>query len=268
MTQALRRRGLNLRTSKTEMMPRSDAKNRIEGVIPVIETVQERYRKLMKELLGNIDPYLPLVEIDDPNDAPLFVVQEAFVENFLKDDTHFNTSLFHYILKRLADHRAKFALNYCLKQLYIKPQETQPILEYIALVGAHDEAQAAILKFLQSQDNIYEYQRYQIFRWVGNVPCSPLSGLLTLARQLTFDLSRPSYLRSVCRKLLGEHGTIADLDRLEGSYADVREDLEAAQVLISLKRMEVGRRNAFYGRVEGDGLLRGRAVRLVRQSRL
>jgi hypothetical protein len=92
--------------------------------------------------------------------------------------------------------------------------------------------------------------------------------LLTIARQLTFDLSRPSYLRAVCRKLLQEHGSISDRERLEVSYGHAHDDLEAAQILISLKNMEAGRRNAFYGRVEGDGLLRARAVRLVRQRRL
>ena len=159
-------------------------------------------------------------------------------------------------------------MKFGMRQLYIRPQETQPVLDYISAVGAHDEAYPEVLRFLKSQDDLYEYQKYQIFRWIAEATVTPTPGLLTLARQLTFDLSRPAYLRAVCRKLLQDHGTIADLDRLEASYVDVRDDLEAAQTLISLKRMDAGRRNAFYGRVEDDGVLRARAVRLVRQGRV
>jgi hypothetical protein len=39
-------------------------------------------------------------------------------------------------------------------------------------------------------------------------------------------------------------------------------------VLVSLKRIEIGRRNAFYGRVAGDGLLCQRAIGLVKEQRL
>ena len=136
------------------------------------------------------------------------------------------------------------------------------------MVGDHEEAYPALYKFLTSDNNIYDYQKYQIFRWLSEAPLHPTPKLLTIARQLTFDLSRPSYLRAVCRKLLQDYGSIGDRDRLEASYGQAHDDLEAAQILISLKNMEAGRRNAFYGRVEGDGLLRARAVSLVKQNRL
>ena len=70
------------------------------------------------------------------------------------------------------------------------------------------------------------------------------------------------------RAILQESGTTADLDRLEVSYGAVHDDLEKAQVLLALKRTEVGRRNAFYGRVAGDGPLCGMAVRLVKEGRV
>jgi hypothetical protein len=271
MTQALRRRGLNLQTAKTEMMVRDAAKTWIEGITPVIEAVQERYRKEIAEIVGHLNPYAPISEIEiqiDPEEAPLEILKEVFHEHFVGEGARFNTPLFHYILKRLGAQKDASALDFSIKQLYIRPQETQPILDYIGHIGAHAEACPAICEFLNSEDNIYEYQKYQIFRWLGDAPAAPPANLMTLARQFTFDLSRPSYLRAVCRKLLQDHGTIADMDRLEGSYSEARDDLEAAQILVSLKRMESGRRNAFFGRVEGDGLLRARAVRLVRQGRV
>jgi hypothetical protein len=70
LTRALRRRGLNLQTSKTEMIGRSDAKKRIEGIAPVIVAAQERYRKEIAEIVGNLDPYAPIEEQVDPDVAP------------------------------------------------------------------------------------------------------------------------------------------------------------------------------------------------------
>ena len=271
MSQAFRRRGLNLQTSKTEMVARGNARTRIEGISPVIEAVQERYREKIAEIVGGLDPYAPISEIEiqvNPDEAPLDVLKDVFDNRFVGKDASFNTTLFHYLLKRFAAQKDNSALEFALKQLYIRPQETQIVLDYSGLIGAHEEVYPVLLEFLNSHDNLYDYQKYQIFRWLGDAPVAPTPGLLTLARQLTFDLARPVYLRACCRKLLQDHGTVADLDRLEGSYVDVRDDLEAAQTLISLKKMDAGRRNAFYGRVEGDGLLRARAVRLVRQDRI
>jgi hypothetical protein len=44
MTQILRRRGLNLQSSKTEMVRREDARDKIEGITPLLQAVQERYK--------------------------------------------------------------------------------------------------------------------------------------------------------------------------------------------------------------------------------
>jgi hypothetical protein len=61
---------------------------------------------------------------------------------------------------------------------------------------------------------------------------------------------------------------MADLERLEASYGAVHDDLEKAQVLVSLKRMETGRRNSFYGRAIGDGPSCERAIRLIKEERI
>ncbi|MFI4948539.1 MAG: reverse transcriptase domain-containing protein [Alphaproteobacteria bacterium] len=271
LTQVLRRKGLNLQTAKTEMLRREDARRQIEGIAPLLEAVQERYKKQIAEIVGSIDPYAPISEIEitvDPEQAPVEILLDVFARQFEDKDARFSTSLFHFLLKRLAAQKEAAVLDYCLGQMYIRPQETQPILDYIRLVNGFENAYPVIEKFLDSADAIYDYQKFQIFRWLDTAELIPTDRLLAIARQLTFDLSRPSYLRAVCRKLLQEHGTIADFDRLERGYADAHDDLDAAQVLISLKRMEAGRRNAFYGRVADDGLLRSRAARLVKQNRL
>ncbi len=271
ITQVLRGRGLNLQTSKTEMIRKPDAIGKIKGITPVIEAAQERYKKEIAEIVGRIDPYASISEIESeikPEEAPIEALLDVFKQHFTDEGAQFSGTLFHFLLHRLAAQKEKSAVEFCLRQLYIRPQETQAILDYFHSVEAFDRVHPALVRFLSSDDCIYDYQIYQIFHWLSSGSVVPTLELIDIGRQLTFDSARPRYLRAVCRRLLQDYGTIADLERLERSFADARDDLEAAQVLVSIRRMESGRRNAFYGRVTGDGVLCLRATRLVRQERL
>jgi len=271
ITQLLRARGLNLQTSKTEMLRKSDAAEKIEGITPVIEVAQERYKKEIAEIVGHIDPYASIFEIEaevGSEDAPIEVLLEVFKQHFMAEGSYFSAMLFHFLLHRLAAQKDDTAVDFCLRQLHIRPQETQPILDYLGSVGAQDRSHPHLAKFLSSDDCIYDYQTYQIFLWLGSQPPSPTPELVSIARRLTFDPSRPNYLRSAARRIIGDYGTVADLERLERTFVDARDDLEAGQILVSLKRMEAGRRNAFYGRVAGERTFCSRAARLVRQGRL
>jgi hypothetical protein len=271
ITQVLRGRGLNMQTSKTEMIRKADAAGKIEGITPVIEAAQERYKKEIAEIVGHIDPYAPISEIEvevDPEEAPIEALLDVFKQYFTDEGAQFSGTLFHFLLHRLAAQSDQSAVEFCLRQLPIRPQETQPVLDYFDSVGARDRVYPTLAEFLRSDDCIYDYQTYQIFHWLGSGSVAPTPELTSIARQLTFDPARPSYLRAVCRRVLQEYGSIADVERLERSFAGALDDLEAAQILVSLKRMEAGRRNAFYGRVTGGGVLCSRAARLVRQARL
>lgn len=48
---------------------------------------------------------------------------------------------------------------------------------------------------------------------------------------------------------------------MEAFYPSLRGELERAELVAALARMERGRRNAFYSGVRGDGVLVRRAVR-------
>jgi hypothetical protein len=83
---------------------------------------------------------------------------------------------------------------------------------------------------------------------------------------LTFSNSTPPFLRSVCRAFIADFGTTADLERLQHAYDYADSDVEKAEIICCLKRMEQGKRNAFLARVEKDCDLTERAVKLVRSN--
>lgn len=66
------------------------------------------------------------------------------------------------------------------------------------------------------------------------------------------------------RSVLAEAGDQSDLESIENSYEAVIGELERADIINALVRMETGRRNSFYGRVRADSDLVSRAIQVVR----
>jgi hypothetical protein len=272
----LRHRGLHLASDKLEVFTADDARREIEGIVPVLRAVQNRLAaRLIEELnLEEEDPYLDLAEIDqiladNPDEAPIEVIQEAYQTYFIDPGHAFDKTLFHFLLKRLRSAQDRFAVIHCVRVLQEHPYETAYVLQYWKGVGvAQQMLQEVIVPFLRSDQAVYDFQKYQIMSWVLELDEEPAAEAVALARALTFDVALPPYLRAVARQILGRYGGDADLERLLHSYDDARDDLDRAGVILSLGRLERGRRNGFLGRVEGESELNDRAATLVRQGRI
>jgi hypothetical protein len=207
---------------------------------------------------------------ENPEEAPVDILQEAYEEFFwnarAKD---FDPTLFRFLLGRLAQVKSEFPLSLEFpKHLSSHPEETDTILNYIEQINSQSALEGDTLEFLESGELVYSYQLYQILLWLGRVLENPSSGVIAVARRVAFDASQAPYVRAAARKLLADYGTQAHLERLQATYADTGSALEQSELICSLHRMEVGRRNAFLARTENDGDLQGRAVRLVRSGAL
>ena len=143
------------------------------------------------------------------------------------------------------------------------PEVTDTILDYWGEVGAVDHIDERLVRFLDSDEAVYAYQLYQILDWRGSFDEVPTQEFLAIARRLAFDRTRPSFVRAVARRVLARFGSAADLEQLQREYADAS-PREQAELLCCLERMELGRRNAFLARCEGDGPWQRRAVAWVR----
>ena len=145
-----------------------------------------------------------------------------------------------------------------------RPEETFFILDYFQEISEVESVEGFLASHLQSQESVYPYQAYQILKWFAqNVNDMP-TALMKVARSLAFDNQEPFYLRSISRKLLGDHGTYADLERLLYSYENTASVLERSEIIWNLHRMEKGRRNSFFGRAQNDGELQRIAVRYAK----
>jgi hypothetical protein len=137
LSDLLRHRGLHLASDKLNVFTADDARREIEGIVPVLRTVQNRLAaRLIEEFnLDENDPYLDLAEIDriladNPDEAPIEVIQEAYQTYFVDPGYAFDKTLFHFLLRRLRSAKDPFALTHCARVIEEHPYETPYVLQY------------------------------------------------------------------------------------------------------------------------------------------
>ena len=109
----------------------------------------------------------------------------------------------------------------------------------------------------------FDDQCYQLLKWYFEEEIED-EHVLKYSRQAIKDLHRDLWLRSWSIAYVGCYGNIADLTSIESMYATCSGDLEKANCVVAMSRMESGRRNSFYASIKGDGPLVDRAITMVK----
>ena len=268
LTELLRKRGLSLQSAKTKVHTSDQAKIIVDGIQPILRPIM----KDLNEAFGTDNPYFSASQADElleqmEEDTPIEILKEAFQEHFINaGKENFDKTLFHFLLNRLGKSKNDIAVAYCLKLLKTHPEETKYILKYFQSIGAINQIEDSVVEFLRSVHAVYSYQNYQILEWFSEHIQKPSEALLEIAHRMAFDKSQPKYLKVVSRKLVGEFGTSADLERLESLYSELDDEMEKSNIICCLKNMELIRRNSFLGRAQHDGKLVQIASNLVKSG--
>lgn len=270
LTEKLEERTLTLQSSKTLVQSADRARVGIEGVTQTIQAVQRRLAQDTLLAYGEEASYATATALRrlaerHPDSPPPEVLEQTFRESFTAGGGGFDKTLLHYLLTRLGTTRSRVAVPYCLALLLDRPEETEAVLQYFGDIGVTDEDRNAILSYMESRDVIYDYQLYLLVAWFvrhGDFPAR----LVALCRQWIADQNRTPWLRSYAMLVLGEAGDAADLESIQSRYAVARSDVERAEIVGAMRRMEPSRRNAFYARISGDADIIARAIRVARQG--
>ncbi|MFH1408195.1 MAG: RNA-directed DNA polymerase [Patescibacteria group bacterium] len=276
LIRSLRTSGLNLQSAKSEVLRTDIAKVKIEGVIPVLKKVKEEFVEEIKdklnvpyEDLANID-YLSLSTFEkilteqpeDEENPPLQVLRSAYETYFIEaTEEEFDKTLFRFILTRLGAQADNFALAHCLGLLKTNPEETEAILNYLSNIDVDKDSLNFIYDFITSEYAIYPYQNYKILEWYSNFAYPELkTKFIRLCRKLFSNKNIPPDLISICRTLLGKNGAISDLENIIISYQDNTPEEEKVEILLSIRKLETGRRNLFYSQVANTTLLKEASI--------
>jgi hypothetical protein len=273
LTELLRNRGLNLQSTKTKIRASDQARTIVDGIQPILQPIIKDFI----EAFSIDNPYFSVTQADElleqmEENTPVEVLTQAFQEHFIDaEEKKFDKTLFHFLLKRLGKSKSDIAVVYCLDLLKTHLEETASILKYFQSIDVIHQIEDSVVGFLRvgflrSVHAVYPYQNYQILEWSSEHNQNPSEDLLKTARRMAFDNSHPKYLRVVSRKLIGEFGTSADLERLESLYSELDDEREKCDIICCLKNMETTRRNSFLARAKHDGKLAQIASSLVKSG--
>lgn len=273
LADALGRRGLVLQSGKSRVFPAAAARERFDMVRTLLDPIQTAVAIQLQGQGGEEPSYLPPWEVDAAlaaagSEGAVEVLRSALTAYFLEPGREFNKTLFHYLLRRLSASRDTAQAAAVVGLLRNIPEEFDYLADYCGKVGGADALERELLSLWDQGLLPYPYLAYQFFRWRVREERPISDRLRTFARSFAFEAGHPWFVRSASRALLGKLGDAADLERLEAAYADAQSSIERAEILCSLQRMELGRRNALFGRAAGDGELPSRAVRLARAGEI
>jgi hypothetical protein len=251
-------------------MRSDEALHEIDGVSPLIKSIQSEMLVELKERFSGIGSYITVDEIErkfdaDPTAPAPAVLEQAFRDNFGNAEGGFNKTLLHYLLTRLGKVKSCIAVSHAIELLQQRPEETKQVLRYLREAEVTGTEEQTIISYISSAEAIYDYQLFQIVTWFSSRNSFPTE-LVQLCRVWSFDKNRDLWLRTAARSVLAEAGDQSDLESIESSYESFPGDLERADIVNALARMETGRRNSFFGRIISDGELVNRAVRMIKSS--
>lgn len=269
INQRVTAKSLNLQTAKTRIIDAPTANREFRGAELAIRQISKHLLPLLRftqsDLVRLGGPGIEIKRVvadPDSKDA----LEHAFHEleaRTASSPSEWDPKLFHYLLVRLPKVGSTAAVDFSLRQLKDRPEETERVLRYFSELGVRQEWAKAVIAFSKSKHAIYDYQLYLIARWFTEREDSS-SGILKLARQWAFDKNRSPELRCASRVIVGRFGKVADLHHLMADYQTVASDLEKAEIIYAVASLEKGARNAFLRRVEKDGPWVSKAAALVR----
>ncbi len=271
LTDLVRRRGLSLQSAKTEILASGEARAHVDGIMPTLSPLVRRFREEIAEKLGLEPQYLTVTEAyaalrESGTPPPTEMLREAYRIHFM-EEARFEKTLFHFLLTRLGKAGDPYAADHVLTILDSHPEETEAILRYYGSVRSAESAEAALLRYLGSEDAVYPYQVYQIVWWRASQPVAPGEAFLGYVRSLYRASPSPRFLHAAAQLFLAHFGSDADLADIAVSYASAENEIARAECLLAMYRIEKGQRNAHLGKAKDDGMLPASAISLVRSER-
>lgn len=267
LSSLLRARGLSLQAAKLQIMRADKAQEKFQGVRAVVMNLTRTYSDAIALMIGSDAPSMSVSEAEealaaaDIDQFPTEVLQKVWNSHFSDEFSEFNGTLFRFLLGRLGRARDAVAAPRVLDFLRSHPDQTAHIVKYLAKAGQLASVEESLAEFVKSPEAVYDFQLYEIIEGILDAGFEAVGSLAGILQDVAFDRSRPSYLRAAARCYIGKFGSGADLERLQAQFAQEVSPLGQAELICALHRMERGRRNGFYKRVEGTGDYQARAVR-------
>ncbi len=258
LTKLLREKELNLQTAKSYILGGNDAREKIDGIAPIVTEIEENLKEELKDIIDQVITYptprqIKAIIKKEEKNIKLETVRKAFILFSEESLDKFDKSLFHYCLNRLGASNDNLAVGYCIDLTTKKPEELPFILNYFS--NLKDDV-LGISKTLIEKFTSHFYPRhiYLLVRWIYLENLSS-EKILSFCRTISNKCEMDSYSHHYAWAVLGNHGDAADLDEIESQYNQQKKGISKASILCSIRRMVEDRRKSIYARAKGESTL-------------
>ncbi|MCK5230569.1 MAG: hypothetical protein KAR13_09910 [Desulfobulbaceae bacterium] len=258
LTKLLREKELNLQTAKSYILEGKEARDKIDGIAPIVNEIEENLKEELKDIIDQVITYpsprqiRAIIKKEEKN-IKLETVRKAFILFSKESLDKFDKSLFHYCLNRLGASNDNIAVEYCIGLSMKKPEELPIILNYFSNLK-DDVLEIAATLIEKFTSHFYPRHIYLLVRWlyIENLNSEKI---LSFCRTISNRCDLDSYSHHYAWAVLGNHGDAADLDEIESQYNQQKKEISKASILCGIRRMVADRRKSIFARAKGESQL-------------
>lgn len=256
LTWLLRERGLDIQSSKSRIITADEARAYIGETMSIVREIDGDFTAELLMPYGTTWEEQRSMRISH-RESQLAAIRDGFSRHFA-DGVNFNSPLFHYLIYRLGYSRDSFAVNYCMRTLRERPEETRCVLNgYFSHIRSESLCDQ-LADYVVSGEIHYEYQAFLIMRWLFMYGI-PTDRVLSAARQWV-QPGASEYVRNYGFAILGEYGDETDLRMIRRLYDSLSSEVSKATAICALRRMTPHLRNSFYRSVYGKSWLMDQGI--------
>jgi len=180
---------------------------------------------------------------------------------------HIDISKFKWCVNKLYSVRSDKALGFILKRLSELPFLADSFFQYLGLFAKKKRVKDAIIAFLGSEDNIYEWQEMWLLFALSKAKKIDDKHLQVL-RSIITNKEKDWTSRAAAIFALGKLGDDTDRKWLRDLYRDGDNDYLKRAIMVSVHNLPKSVRNSFYSEVEDASYNASRLVKYLKQARI
>lgn len=178
-----------------------------------------------------------------------------------------DVSKFKWCINRLHRLKSDKAVNFLLRRFAELPFLADLSFKYLQIFVNRKHVKEEIVKFLNSQDNIYQWQEMWLFFTLSKAN-APDNIQLGIIRKIIRDTSKHWASRAAAILVLGKLGDDTDRNWFRGLYQNENNNYIKRALAVAVQTLPRPIRNRFYADIENDSYDMKRLVKYLKQERI
>jgi len=240
---SLRELKLNINAKKTDILVNEEIENKLF----------DPHHELMDFIDKAIDSGNHLLIENNVKNSLLKLFVDSFGEDPF-DQRHLTFSLFRLdiLYNSNININEELIINYILDNIQSKPHHTDIFCTFLINFSTNKNIWDALIQFLQSEENIYEWQEMKILQCLLRFNIKLDKNEREVIRTLCEDRNKHPIVGCFYILLFGKHCTNRERDIIIDMYNPADDNFRKSAILLAVQELGKASRNDFYSRIKSS----------------